>query len=63
MGVRVVFLPNYSLILCLLKHRSVTVFLNKKMRNLSRRNPLNNSIDYKNIINIIILKVIQSKNK
>ena len=63
MGVKVVFLSDYSLILCLVKHRSVTVFLNKKKRNSSRRNLLNNRIDYKNIINIIFLKVIQSKNK
>ena len=30
MGVRVVFLLDYSLVLSLLKHRSVGAFLNKK---------------------------------
>ena len=29
-GVRVVFLPNYPLVLSLLKHRSVGTFLNQK---------------------------------
>ena len=63
MGVKVVFLSDYSLILCLLRHKNVTAFLNKKKRKSSLKNSLNNSIDYKNVINIIFLKVIQSKNK
>ena len=45
MGVRVVFLPNCSLILFLLKHRGVWAFLNKKMRILNRGSTLNSSID------------------
>ena len=44
MGVRVAFLPEYPLVLFLLKHRGVGVFLNKKMRNPNRRSPLNSSI-------------------
>ena len=35
MGVIVVFLSDYSLILCLLRHKSVTAFLNKKKRSSS----------------------------
>ena len=45
MGVEVVFLPDCSLVLSLLKHRGVRTFLNKKMRNPNKRNPLNSSID------------------
>ena len=44
-GVRVAFLPNYSLVLSLLKHRGVWTFLNLKIRNPNKRSPLNNSID------------------
>ena len=44
-GIRVVFLPDCPLILSLLKYRGVRAFLNQKMRNPNRRNPLNNSID------------------
>ena len=44
-GVRVAFLPNYPLILSLLKHRGVETFLNLKIRNPNRGNPLNNSIE------------------
>ena len=40
-----IVLPNYSLVLSLLKYRSVGAFLNKKIRNPNRKNPLNNSID------------------
>ena len=32
MGVGVVFLPNYPLILSLLKHRGVVAFLNQKKK-------------------------------
>ena len=45
MGVRVVFLPDYPLVLSLLKYKGIGAFLNKKMRNLNRRAPLNSSID------------------
>ena len=44
MGIRVVFLPNYPLVLSLLKHKDVWAFLNKKMRSPNRENPLNNNI-------------------
>ena len=44
-GVRVAFLSDYPLVLSLLKYRGVRVFLNLKMRNPNRGNPLNNSID------------------
>ena len=47
MGVKVIFLLNCPLVLSLLKHKSVRAFLNKKMRNPNRKNPLNNSIDRK----------------
>ena len=43
--VRVTFLPNYPLVLSLLKYRGVRAFLNLKISNPNRRNPLNNSID------------------
>ena len=42
-GVRVVFLPDCPLILSLLKYKSIGAFLNQKMRNPNRENPLNNS--------------------
>ena len=45
MGVRIAFLPNYPLVLSLLKHRDVGTFLNLKIKNPNRENPLNNSID------------------
>ena len=44
MGVKVAFLPNYPLVLSLLKHRGVGAFLNLKIRNPNRESPLNNSI-------------------
>ena len=44
MGVRVAFLPNYPLLLSLLKHKGVGAFLNLKIRNPNRESPLNNSI-------------------
>ena len=44
-GVRIAFLPNYPLVLSLLKHRDVGTFLNLKIKNPNRENPLNNSID------------------
>ena len=44
-GVRVVFLPDYPLVLSLLNHRGIGTFLNIKMRNPNRENLLNNSID------------------
>ena len=43
-GVRVVFLLDCPLVLSLLKHRSVGVFLNKKMRIPNGGSPLNSSI-------------------
>ena len=43
-GVRVAFLPNYPLVLSLLKHKGVGAFLNLKIRNPHRESPLNNSI-------------------
>ena len=43
-GARVAFLPNYSLVLSLLKYRGVGTFLNLKINNPNRGNPLNNSI-------------------
>ena len=46
MGVRVAFLPDYSLILSLLKHRDIEAFWTKKMENSNRKNSLNSSIDY-----------------
>ena len=45
MGVRIAFLPNYPLVLSLLKYRGVGTFLNLKIMNPNRGNPLNNSID------------------
>ena len=39
MGVRVVFLSDYSLILCLLRHKSVTAFLNKKKEEFKSKKP------------------------
>ena len=36
-GVRVVFLPNCTLVLSLLKYRSVEVFLNLKNENLRKK--------------------------
>ena len=45
MEVRVVFLLNCTLVLFLLKHMSVGLFLNKKLMNSNRGNPLNSSID------------------
>ena len=44
MGVRAAFLPEYPLVLFLLKHIGVGAFLNKKIRNPNRGSPLNNSI-------------------
>ena len=43
--VRVVFLPNYPLVLSLHKHKGVGIFWTKKMRFPNRGSPLNNSID------------------
>ena len=45
MGVRIVFLPNYPLILSPLKHRSVRTFLNQENEESKQENPLNNIID------------------
>ena len=45
MEVKVVFLLDCTLVLFLLKHISVGLFLNKKLRNPNRGNPLNSSID------------------
>ena len=46
MEVRVAFLPDYPLVLSLLKYRDVGAFLKKKkMRNPNKKNSLNNSID------------------
>ena len=45
MGVKIIFLPDCPLVLSLLKHRDIGTFLNIKMRNPNRENPLNNSID------------------
>ena len=44
-GVRVAFLPEYPLVLFLIKHRGVGAFLNKKIRNPNRGSPLNSRID------------------
>ena len=41
MGVRVVFLLDCPLILSLLKYRGIRIFLNIKMRNPNKKNPLN----------------------
>ena len=43
--VRYIFLPNYPLILSLLKLRSVGVFWNKKKSSPNRGNPLNSRIE------------------
>ena len=41
-----IVLPNYPLVLSLLKHRNVWVFWNKKKKSSSNRcSPLNNSIE------------------
>ena len=40
-----IVLPNYPLILSLLKYRNVWVFWNKKKSGSNRCNPLNSSID------------------
>ena len=53
MGVRVAFLPNYPLVLSLLKYRGIRAFLNLKIRNPNRENPLN-SIDINIDIDIYI---------
>ena len=42
-GVRVVFLPNYHLVLFLLKHRSIGAFFNKKNEDPNRESLLNSS--------------------
>ena len=39
-GVRVVFLPDYPLVLSVLKHRGVVAFLNKKNEDPKWRKPL-----------------------
>ena len=44
MGVRVAFLPEYPLVLFLLKYRGVGAFWNKKIRNPNRGSPLNSRI-------------------
>ena len=45
LGVKDIFLSNWSLVLSLFKIRGVGVFLKKKMSFPNRRSPLNNSID------------------
>ena len=45
-----IVLPNYPLVLSLLKYRNVWVFWNKKKSSSNRCSPLNNSIDKKKII-------------
>ena len=45
MGTRVVFLPNFLLVLFLDKHKGVGTFLNQKKRIPNTRNLLNNSIE------------------
>ena len=45
MQVRYVFLPDYPLILSLLKPRAIGVFWNKKKSGPNRYNPLNSNID------------------
>ena len=39
-GVRIVFLPDYPLVLSLLKHKGVRVFLNEKNEDLKQEKPL-----------------------
>ena len=39
-GIRIVFLPDYSLILSLLKYRGVRVFLKKKNEKSKQEKPL-----------------------
>ena len=41
-----IVLPNYPLILSLLKYRNVWVFWNKKKSGSNRCSPLNSSIDF-----------------
>ena len=55
--VRLVFLPDYPLVLYLLKPRDVGVFWNKKKSCPNRKSPLNSSID-----NILIHKIKNFKN-
>ena len=43
-GVRIAFLPEYPLVLFLLKHIGVGALLNKQIRNPNRGSPLNSSI-------------------
>ena len=43
--IRVAFLSDCPLVLSLLKYKGIGAFLNKKMRNLNKRAPLNSSID------------------
>ena len=56
--VRVTFLPNYLLVLSLLKYRGVRAFLNLKIRNPNRRSPLN-SIDINIDIYIYIIFILK----
>ena len=55
-----IVLPNYPLILSLLKYRNVWVFLNKKKSGSNRCSPLNSSIDIKNDMSTIFLQQIIS---
>ena len=43
--VRVAFLSDCTLVLSILKYKGIGSFLNKKMRNINKRAPLNSSID------------------
>ena len=53
-----IVLPNYPLVLPLLKYRNVWVFWNKKKSGLNRCSLLNSSIDY-----AFYLKIIKRKRK
>ena len=48
--VSVTFLPDYPLVLFLLKHRDIGVFLNKKNDKFKQENSLNNSLDNYKIV-------------
>ena len=51
-----IVLPNYHLLLSLLKYRNVWVFWNKKKSGSNRCSPLNSSIDLKKGFFLLMLK-------
>ena len=50
-----IVLPNYPLVLSLLKYRNVWVFWNKKKSGSNRYNPLNSSIEYRYFLGNVLV--------